>query len=613
MFTILDDVLDQIHSEILIHPPERGGALFGPVDSFVVTHFILDHHARNTTCLYTPSTELTPRIAEIEGTSDLEFKGIIHSHPGAMDRPSGPDVDAVRAGFDRNPHISLFLLPIVNAVPPARGSGDNVLPVGRGRVTTYVGRRTRSGIAVKPGRLTLLPLSRDMDSVTDYIGVDPAIDAGRVQIEDKVFFARRILLPSRGDFTFLFGLDYPASAPIVFGDVDTAQTEQIRLNWELSRPARERLVHAIKEHFSPEPKVASAEKSSRRYKKGYAAAGGPVVTEDESVAKLAGLGRVVYTRDDVRRNGDKLEVESFARTSPLLGTAKKKMVVVFGAGSVGSYLADQLVRSGIRRLTIVDHDRVEAANLSRTCYSTRDIGSLKTEALRRHLLNVNPRASIDTRSSKLQDIGFSGLKQIIEDADLLIGATDEPAAQRAINRMAYPLGTPTIFCGLWAGAKSGEIIVMDPERSPCFECATAFRNSVPDGADEAVRTNYGTGRLVGEVALSCNIHHVASAAIPLAMSYLVQSESALARMAQDAVASGRSYLIMGMTPDFPLSAVFDDTPGQYAFQSVWVTVPRDPGCTVCGDKLNRLPLSELALGVSPSVEAIRDRMRSLQS
>ena len=49
MFLILDDVLDQVHDQILIHPPELGGALLGPPDQPIITKFILDEDAINTT------------------------------------------------------------------------------------------------------------------------------------------------------------------------------------------------------------------------------------------------------------------------------------------------------------------------------------------------------------------------------------------------------------------------------------------------------------------------------------------------------------------------------------------------------------------------------------
>ena len=52
-------------------------------------------------------------------------------------------------------------------------------------------------------------------------------------------------------------------------------------------------------------------------------------------------------------------------------------VLVVGLGSVGSYMSEQLVRSGLGAVTLIDHDEVEPCNLSRTVFTgftLRDVG-----------------------------------------------------------------------------------------------------------------------------------------------------------------------------------------------------------------------------------------------
>lgn len=75
-----------------------------------------------------------------------------------------------------------------------------------------------------------------------------------------------------------------------------------------------------------------------------------------------------------------------------LGSAR---VIVFGVGGVGSWCAEGLVRSGVRRLTIVDSDCVSVSNVNRQLMATaRTIGRAKVEALRERLLEINPGAEI---------------------------------------------------------------------------------------------------------------------------------------------------------------------------------------------------------------------------
>ena len=90
------------------------------------------------------------------------------------------------------------------------------------------------------------------------------------------------------------------------------------------------------------------------------------------------------------------ENDIFQRAELLLGNdvmnqIASKRVIVFGVGGVGSWCVECLVRSGIRRITIVDFDSVCASNVNRQLMATTNtIGRVKVEALKERLLQVNP-------------------------------------------------------------------------------------------------------------------------------------------------------------------------------------------------------------------------------
>lgn len=92
----------------------------------------------------------------------------------------------------------------------------------------------------------------------------------------------------------------------------------------------------------------------------------------------------------------------FQRTELLLGREimekiASKNVIIFGIGGVGSWCAESLVRSGIRRLTIVDSDLICITNINRQLHATtHTVGQVKTEALKNRLLEINPSAQIQT-------------------------------------------------------------------------------------------------------------------------------------------------------------------------------------------------------------------------
>jgi tRNA A37 threonylcarbamoyladenosine dehydratase len=70
-------------------------------------------------------------------------------------------------------------------------------------------------------------------------------------------------------------------------------------------------------------------------------------------------------------------------------------VLVFGAGGVGSWAAEALVRSGIGKIGIIDSDTVCASNVNRQIGATTlTIGLPKAAALKKRLLEINPNCEI---------------------------------------------------------------------------------------------------------------------------------------------------------------------------------------------------------------------------
>ena len=66
----------------------------------------------------------------------------------------------------------------------------------------------------------------------------------------------------------------------------------------------------------------------------------------------------------------------FSRSTALLGEKsmallQSKRVILFGIGGVGSWCAECLIRTGLKHLTIVDGDTVQASNLNRQLPATQ--------------------------------------------------------------------------------------------------------------------------------------------------------------------------------------------------------------------------------------------------
>ena len=90
----------------------------------------------------------------------------------------------------------------------------------------------------------------------------------------------------------------------------------------------------------------------------------------------------------------------FQRTELLFGkemmsNLAQKKVIIFGIGGVGSWCAESLARTGIRNITLVDSDRVCITNINRQIHATTlTVGEVKTDVLKKRLLEINPFANI---------------------------------------------------------------------------------------------------------------------------------------------------------------------------------------------------------------------------
>lgn len=75
-------------------------------------------------------------------------------------------------------------------------------------------------------------------------------------------------------------------------------------------------------------------------------------------------------------------------------------VMVLGVGGVGSHVVNMLVRSGVKRVRIVDFDRVTLSSLNRhSCAVRKDVGSSKVQCLKQYMNSIFPHVKIETVES----------------------------------------------------------------------------------------------------------------------------------------------------------------------------------------------------------------------
>ena len=138
----------------------------------------------------------------------------------------------------------------------------------------------------------------------------------------------------------------------------------------------------------------------------------------------------------------------YHRTSLLIGDdgiekLKNSHVWIFGVGGVGSYAGEALVRAGVGRLTVVDHDVVSTTNLNRQLIALHStIGKPKVEVFAQRAVDINPDIKVDAinccyTTDNSEDFDFSG-------ADYVIDAIDMVTSKIELISRAKAQGTPIV-------------------------------------------------------------------------------------------------------------------------------------------------------------------------
>ena len=143
-------------------------------------------------------------------------------------------------------------------------------------------------------------------------------------------------------------------------------------------------------------------------------------------------------------------------------------VLIIGAGGLGSPVALYLGSAGVGRITVVDHDRVDATNLQRQiAHTVARVGEFKAESVVQAVAALNPEVKVVPVTERADD---ALLDQLVYKAHLVLDCTDNFSTRHAINRACVKQGKPLI-----SGAAirfDGQVTVYDSSSadSPCYAC-----------------------------------------------------------------------------------------------------------------------------------------------
>ncbi len=142
--------------------------------------------------------------------------------------------------------------------------------------------------------------------------------------------------------------------------------------------------------------------------------------------------------------------------------------LIIGAGGLGSPAALYLGSAGVGRITVVDHDQVDATNLQRQIAHTEArVGQDKAHSIAIAIAQINPEVIVNAVTERADT---TLLDNWVQSADVVLDCTDNFQTRHAINRACVRHAKPLV-----SGAAlrlDGQVTVFDTRQSdaPCYAC-----------------------------------------------------------------------------------------------------------------------------------------------
>jgi len=203
----------------------------------------------------------------------------------------------------------------------------------------------------------------------------------------------------------------------------------------------------------------------------------------------------------------------------------QKRVIILGCGSVGSLVALELARAGVKHFLLADADIVEYHNICRHQCGIEDVGDLKVHALKRRMLNINPSAEVIVFEGIVQNLPKETFDSFcVAGHTIFVGCADNRIADVYTNQISIYYQSAFISIGFWERAFAGEIFYhMYGKGMPCYECALGDGSGISARAEanhHIYSNQEATEGIKFEPGISVDINFATSIGIKLILDIL---------------------------------------------------------------------------------------------
>ena len=147
---------------------------------------------------------------------------------------------------------------------------------------------------------------------------------------------------------------------------------------------------------------------------------------------------------------------------------QQQHVIIIGVGGIGCPLAQYLIATGIKYLTLIDNDIIKLSNLNRQIlFNENDLGKKKVDVARERLSAINKNNNINAISEMIYKKNIS---KNLSNASLIIDTTDNWKSMVLINEFCVKNFIPLLSCSVIG--YDGQVILFNnkKEKHLCLNC-----------------------------------------------------------------------------------------------------------------------------------------------
>lgn len=144
---------------------------------------------------------------------------------------------------------------------------------------------------------------------------------------------------------------------------------------------------------------------------------------------------------------------------------KNAKVLVVGCGALGNEIVKNLAMLGVGNIYVVDMDRVEKSNLTRSVlFRKEDEGRPKAETICRHAKEINDEIEIKYFDGNVFALGLG----VFREMDIVICGLDNREARLFVNQSCWKVNRPWIDGAI--ETLNGVARMFIPPEGICYEC-----------------------------------------------------------------------------------------------------------------------------------------------